>query len=100
MPSPGKIGHLYLPGGPGIRVDSHVYSGYTIPPFYDSLIAKIIAHGETRQEAIIRMSRALKETHIEGIRNTASLHSKIMENEQFHNGIVATDFLAKHVFNK
>lgn len=100
IPSPGKIGHLYLPGGPGIRVDTHVYSGYTIPPFYDSLIAKIISHGETRQEAIVRMSRALKETQIEGIRNTASLHLKIMENEQFHNGIVATDFLAKHVFNK
>lgn len=100
MPSPGKITHLYLPGGPGVRVDTHVYSGYTIPPFYDSLIAKIITHGATRQEAIIKMTRALKETQIEGIRNTASLHAKIMANEHFHNGIVATDFLPKYVFNK
>ncbi|MDD5020602.1 MAG: acetyl-CoA carboxylase biotin carboxylase subunit [Endomicrobiaceae bacterium] len=100
MPSPGKITHLYLPGGPGVRVDTHVYSGYTIPPFYDSLIAKIITHGATRQEAITRMSRALKETQIEGVRNTSGLHAKIMDNEHFHNGIIATDFLTKYVFNK
>ena len=100
IPSPGKITHLYLPGGPGVRVDTHVYSGYTIPPFYDSLIAKIITHGATRQEAIIRMARALKETQIEGIRNTAGLHAKIMANEHFHNGIVTTEFLPKYVFNK
>ncbi|MFA7074007.1 MAG: acetyl-CoA carboxylase biotin carboxylase subunit [Endomicrobiaceae bacterium] len=100
IPSPGKIGHLYLPGGPGIRVDTHVYSGYTIPPFYDSLIAKIIAHGSTREEAITRMSRALKETQIEGIKNTSSLHAKIMENEFFHKGNVCTDFLPKYIFGK
>ncbi|MGE4384483.1 MAG: acetyl-CoA carboxylase biotin carboxylase subunit [Endomicrobiaceae bacterium] len=100
IPSPGKIGHLYLPGGPGIRVDTHVYSGYTIPPFYDSLIAKIIAHGATREEAITRMSRALKETQIEGIKNTSSLHAKIMENEFFHEGNVCTDFLPKYIFGK
>jgi len=99
IPSPGKIGHLYLPGGPGIRVDTHVYSGYTIPPFYDSLIAKIIAHGATRQEAIVRMQRALKEIQIEGIRNTSSLYMKIMENKEFHKGKVCTDFLAKYIFN-
>ena len=99
IPSPGKIGHLYLPGGPGIRVDTHVYSGYTIPPFYDSLIAKIIAHGATRQEAIVRMQRALKEVQIEGIRNTSSLYMKIMENKEFHKGKVCTDFLAKYIFN-
>jgi acetyl-CoA carboxylase biotin carboxylase subunit len=99
IPSPGKIGHLYLPGGPGIRVDTHVYSGYTIPPFYDSLIAKIIAHGATRQEAIVRMQRALKEIQIEGIRNTSSLYMKIMDNKEFHKGKVCTDFLAKYIFN-
>ena len=99
IPSPGKIGHLYLPGGPGIRVDTLVYSGYTIPPFYDSLIAKIIAHGATRQEAIVRMQRALKEIQIEGIRNTSSLYMKIMENKEFHKGKVCTDFLAKYIFN-
>ncbi|MBR4631730.1 MAG: acetyl-CoA carboxylase biotin carboxylase subunit [Elusimicrobia bacterium] len=100
IPSPGKIGKLYLPGGPGIRVDTHVYSGYTIPPFYDSLIAKIIAYSPTREETISKMSRALKEVIIEGIKNTASLHATIMANEYFHEGNICTDFLPKYVFNK
>ncbi|MDR1926460.1 MAG: ATP-grasp domain-containing protein, partial [Endomicrobium sp.] len=99
-PSPGTIGKLYLPGGPGIRLDTHVYSGYTIPPFYDSLIAKIIAFGANRDEAIIRMRRALKEVEIEGIKNTSALHSKIMANETFHKGGVSTDFLSKYIFGK
>lgn len=98
IPSPGKIGFLYLPGGPGIRVDTHVYSGYEIPPFYDSLIAKIIAYAPTRQETITKMARALKEVQIEGVPNTASLHSKIMENEYFQKGNVCTDFLPKYIF--
>jgi acetyl-CoA carboxylase biotin carboxylase subunit len=98
IPSPGKIGNLFLPGGPGIRVDTHVYSGYTIPPFYDSLIAKIIAFGANRDEAIARMSRALGETEIGNIKNTASLHSKIMMNAKFRKGSVATDFLPKYLF--
>ena len=100
IPSPGKIGKLYLPGGPGIRVDTHVYSGYTIPPFYDSLIAKVIAYAPTREETISKMSRALKEVQIENIKNTASLHAKIMANEYFHKGNICTDFLPKYVFNK
>ncbi|MDR3112211.1 MAG: acetyl-CoA carboxylase biotin carboxylase subunit [Elusimicrobiota bacterium] len=95
IPSPGKIGKLFLPGGPGIRVDSHVYSGYTIPPFYDSLIAKIIAFGSDRYEAIMRMRRALKEVEIEGVKNTSGLHYKIMTNEAFCKGGVSTDFLIK-----
>lgn len=99
IPSPGKIGKLYLPGGPGIRVDTHVYSGYTIPPFYDSLIAKVIAYAPTREETISKMSRALKEVIIEGIKNTAPLHAKIMANEYFHEGNICTDFLPKYVFN-
>ena len=100
IPSPGKIGKLYLPGGPGIRVDTHVYSGYTIPPFYDSLIAKIIAYAPTREETISKMARALEEVIIEGIKNTAPLHLKIMNNEYFHQGNICTDFLPKYVFNK
>ena len=100
IPSPGKIGKLYLPGGAGIRVDTHVYSGYTIPPFYDSLIAKIIAYAPTREETISKMSRALKEVIIEGIKNTAPLHAKIMSNEYFHKGNICTDFLPKYVFNR
>lgn len=100
IPSPGKIGRLFLPGGPGIRIDSHVYGGYTIPPFYDSLIAKIIAFGADRDEAILRMARALKEVEIEGIKNTAVLHSRIMANEQFRKGSVSTDFLPKYIFGR
>jgi acetyl-CoA carboxylase biotin carboxylase subunit len=100
IPSPGKIGQLFLPGGPGVRVDTHAYSGYTIPSFYDSLIAKIIVLGIDRQEAIVRMSRALKETTIENIKNTSTLHQKIMSNERFAKGSVATDFLPKYIFNE
>jgi acetyl-CoA carboxylase biotin carboxylase subunit len=100
IPSPGTIGRLFLPGGYGIRVDTHVYSGYTIPPFYDSLIAKIIAFGNDREEAIIRMQRALGEVEIEGIKNTSSLHSKIMTNEKFRKGGVSTDFLTKYIFGR
>ncbi len=100
IPCPGKIGQLFLPGGPGIRLDSHVYSGYTIPPFYDSLIAKVIAFGDDRDEAIARMSRALKEVEIEGIKNTSTLHSKIMANEKFRKGSVSTDFLPKYIFGR
>jgi acetyl-CoA carboxylase biotin carboxylase subunit len=100
IPSPGKIGKLYLPGGPGVRIDSHVYSGYTIPPFYDSLIAKVIAFGSDRDESIKRMQRALREVEIEDVKNTSSLHARIMDNEQFRKGSVSTDFLAKHIFSK
>jgi acetyl-CoA carboxylase biotin carboxylase subunit len=99
VPYPGTINKLFLPGGPGIRIDSHVYSGYTIPPFYDSLIAKIISFGSDRQEAIARMQRALKEVQIEGIKNTSSLHYRIMENEVFHKGNVTTDFLPRNIFS-
>ncbi|MDR1434691.1 acetyl-CoA carboxylase biotin carboxylase subunit [Candidatus Endomicrobiellum devescovinae] len=100
IPSPGKIGKLYLPGGPGIRIDTHVYSGYTIPPFYDSLIAKIISFGADRNESITRMQRALREVEIENVKNTSSLHAKIMNSEQFRKGSVSTDFLSKHIFGK
>ncbi len=100
IPCPGKINQLILPGGPGIRVDTHVYAGYTIPPFYDSLIAKVIASGANRNEAIARMQRALKETVVDGIKTTAPLHQKIMANDYFHKGDVATDFLPKYIFGQ
>ncbi|MDR2676758.1 MAG: acetyl-CoA carboxylase biotin carboxylase subunit [Endomicrobium sp.] len=100
IPSPGTIGKLFLPGGYGIRLDTHVYSGYTIPPFYDSLIAKIIAFGSNREEAIVRMQRALKEVEIEGVKNTSLLHSKIMANEKFRKGSVSTDFLTKYILGR
>jgi len=93
IPSPGMI-HLYHPsGGPGIRVDSHVYNKYIVPPYYDSLIAKLIAHGRTRGEAIERMRRALDEFVIEGIKTTIPFHRKIMEDERFLNRQVYTNFL-------
>jgi acetyl-CoA carboxylase biotin carboxylase subunit len=98
MPSPGKVTQFIAPGGPGIRVDTHIYCGYTIPSFYDSLVAKIIASGSNRNEAIVRMQRALGETVITGIKTTAPLHKKIMSNDYFHKGDVATDFLPKYIF--
>ena len=98
MPCPGKVTQFVVPGGPGIRVESHIYSGYTIPPYYDSMIAKVISLGVDRNEAIIKLQRALREMIIEGVETTASLHKKILLNENFANGNVATDFLQKNDF--
>ena len=92
-PSPGKITVLHQPGGHGIRVDSHVYAGYVIPPFYDSMIAKIIAVARTRKEAIDTMSRALSEYVIEGVKTTIPFHQQLMKNEQVINGNFTTKFL-------
>ncbi|HIE59992.1 MAG TPA: acetyl-CoA carboxylase biotin carboxylase subunit [Persephonella sp.] len=90
QPNAGKIEKLYLPGGFGVRVDTHIYGGYTIPPYYDSLIAKIIVFGNTREEAIIRAKRALKELIIEGIKTTKDFHLKILEDEEFLKGTYTT----------
>ena len=92
-PSPGKITVLHQPGGHGIRVDSHVYAGYIIPPFYDSMIAKIIAVARTRKEAINTMSRALSEYVIEGVKTTIPFHQQLMKNEDFIKGNFTTKFL-------
>jgi acetyl-CoA carboxylase biotin carboxylase subunit len=79
VPSPGKITNFYHPpGGPGIRVDSHVYQGYTVPPHYDSMVAKVIAYGDTRDQAIRRMRIALSEMSIEGIKTNIALHQELM----------------------
>ncbi len=86
MPSPGTVNLWHPPGGPGIRVDSHLYSGYAVPPYYDSLIAKIIAHGEDRQSAIARMSTALGEIVIDGIHTNVPLHEEIFQHTAFKNG--------------
>ncbi len=93
LPSPGKIENLIWPGGPGIRVDTHVYPGYTIPPYYDSLIAKIIAHGPNRAEAINVMQRALHETLISPLKSTLPLHEKILNRPRFRQGKVGTNFI-------
>jgi len=98
IPSPGKITQFISTGGPGVRVDTHIYAGYTIPSYYDSLIAKIIVLGHDRAEAIARMQRVLKEVKIEGIKTTIPLHKKILDNDYFHRGDVCTDFLPKYIF--
>jgi acetyl-CoA carboxylase, biotin carboxylase subunit len=86
MPSPGRIGKLILPGGPGLRIDTHIYEGYSIPPYYDSLIMKLISYGRSRAEAIERMHRALGELVIEGIKTTVPLYKKVFEHPIFLSG--------------
>ena len=82
-----------MPGGHGVRVDSHVYAGYTIPPNYDSMIAKLIVSAQTREEAIVRMRRALSEFVIEGIKTTIPFHIKLMDNEIYKSGQFTTAFM-------
>lgn len=94
-PSPGRITGLNLPGGIGVRVDTHAYTDSVIPPYYDSLVAKLITYGRDRREAIQRMSRALSMFVVEGIHTTIALHERIMENEDFVAGNFNTSFLAK-----
>ncbi len=93
MPSPGKITELFIPGGPGIRVDTFIYKGYTVVPFYDSLLAKLIVWGSSRQEAIDRAKRSIAEFQIEGIKTTLPFHAKIVENVNFGLGNISTSFI-------
>ncbi|MDD5166513.1 MAG: acetyl-CoA carboxylase biotin carboxylase subunit, partial [Candidatus Omnitrophica bacterium] len=93
MPCPGKIETLNLPGGPGVRVDTHIYPGYVISPYYDSLVAKVITHGKDRQEAIKIMQRALNEFHISPIKTTIPFHLKLLENNLFIKGDISTHFV-------
>jgi len=95
LPCPGRVSALHLPGGPGVRVDSHAYAGYTIPPQYDSLLANLIVHGSDRQEAILRMRRALGEMAVEGIRTTIPFHQKLLSHPEFVAGRTSTQFLAR-----
>ena len=92
-PSIGTISSLHLPGGPAVRVDTHVYQGYTIPAHYDSLLAKIMVHGEDRQEAIMRMRRALAETRIEGVPNTVDYLRTVLDDTVFRSGQAHTDYV-------
>ena len=95
LPSPGKVVHLHSPGGLGVRWDSHVYGGYTVPPHYDSMIAKLITYGDTRDVAIRRMQNALSETIIDGIKTNISLHELILEDENFQKGGANIHYLEK-----
>ena len=92
-PSPGKITNLNIPGGHGVRLDTHVYSGYTIPPYYDSMIAKLITTAQTREEAINKMKRALDEFVIEGITTTIPFHRQLMDNKDYLDGNYTTKFM-------
>ena len=93
LPSPGKVTTFHAPGGPGIRVDSHLYDGYTVPPFYDSLIAKVISYGENRDVALARMRQALDELVVEGIRTNTPLHRELVRDRSFQAGGVSIHYL-------
>ncbi len=95
QPSPGRIDTFHPPGGPGVRLDTHVYAGYTVPPYYDSLLAKVICQGRDRQEAIRRMHMALESFIIEGVTTTIPFLARVMENPRFQSGDVDTKFLER-----
>jgi acetyl-CoA carboxylase biotin carboxylase subunit len=95
MPSPGRITQLHVAGGPGIRFDSHIYNGYMVPPYYDSMIGKLIAHGNTRDEALARMRTALSEMVIDGIKTNIPLQQDIMNDGNFGTGGVNIHYLEK-----
>lgn len=95
MPCPGNITHLHIPGGPGIRVDTHIYDGYRVPPHYDSMIGKLIAHGETRESALARMKTALAEMVVDGIKTNIPLQQRIMQDEAFARGGTNIHYLEK-----
>ena len=95
-PNPGKITIWHVPGGPGVRIDSHAYAEYKIPPYYDSMIAKLIVHGRTRAEAIARAQRALDEFVVEGVKTTIPAHQKILKMEPFLKGDYNTGFMEEH----
>jgi len=95
IPSPGEITSFYQPGGPGTRVDTHIYATYKIPPYYDSLIAKLIVHGKDRKEAIARLARALDEFVIEGIKTTIPFHKYVIRTKEFISGKFDTNFIEK-----
>jgi len=97
QPCPGLIKQLFVPGGPGVRWDSHAHAGYTVPPYYDSMIGKLIVHRNTREEAIACMQRALGELRIEGIKTTAPFHQRILSHQTFIDGLVDTKFVEREL---
>jgi len=97
MPSPGLINLFHAPGGPGVRIDTHIYSGYAVPPYYDSMIGKLITHGQDRNAAIARMKNALAEIVIEGIRTNVPLHQEIFQHTAFQQGGTDIHYLEKRL---
>ncbi|MFP6581912.1 MAG: acetyl-CoA carboxylase biotin carboxylase subunit [Candidatus Hydrogenedentota bacterium] len=100
QPTPGTLNQLYLPGGPGIRVDTHIRAGYTVPMYYDSLLAKIVAWGETRDQAIERLAGACDEFRVQGIETTAGLCAKILRSGRFRRGDISVNFVEQFMQNK
>ena len=95
LPSPGKVKLFHAPGGPGVRVDSHLYSGYSVPPFYDSLVAKLISYADSREQALVRMQIALDELLIDGIRSNTPLHRDLVRDSEFQKGGVNIHYLER-----
>lgn len=95
MPSPGRIEEFHAPGGPGVRIDTHIYAGYVVPPYYDSMIGKLIAHGEDRNSALARMTNALRESIIEGINTNIPLHRQLLKDAAFQQGGINIHYLEK-----
>jgi acetyl-CoA carboxylase biotin carboxylase subunit len=94
-PNPGKITALHTPKGYGVRVDTHIYAGYTVPPFYDSMLAKVICRAKSREECIVKMKRAMEEFIIEGVKTTIPFHIALMDNEEFRSGKFDTGLLER-----
>ncbi|HLR81585.1 MAG TPA: acetyl-CoA carboxylase biotin carboxylase subunit [Paenalcaligenes sp.] len=100
LPSPGRINQWHTPGGPGVRLDSHVFAGYTVPPYYDSMIAKLITYGESREQAIARMDIALSEMIVEGVHTNIPLHRELMQDEGFKQGGISIHYLEDKLAKK
>jgi len=102
VPSPGKINTFHMPGGPGVRIDTHAYAGYTVPPHYDSMIGKLITYGDTRDQAIARMRIALSEMMIGGISTNVALHADLMADAAFQQGGTSIHYLEQKlgIYNK
>ncbi len=102
VPSPGKINRFHMPGGPGVRIDTHAFGGYTVPPHYDSMIGKLITYGDTREQAIARMRIALSEMYVEGIKTNIELHAELMADAAFHQGGTSIHYLEQKlgIYNK
>jgi acetyl-CoA carboxylase biotin carboxylase subunit len=98
FPKPGRIETFTMPAGPGVRVDTHVYPGYMLPPYYDSLLAKVITHGADRSEAIARMRRALGEMKVDGVPTTIGFHQKLLDDPAFLEGRVHTRFIREEMY--